>query len=74
MHAIFEQYPRARKVVYLVSALIGLALGATQVGYGAASAGQPTWLTVALAVYAFLTAGLGVTSATNVNAKILGKA
>ena len=55
-----------RKVAYAVVALIGLILGAIQVAYGAASAGQPTWLTVALAVYAFVGGALGLTARANV--------
>lgn len=57
--------PKVRAVVYYVYALVALGLGGTQVGYAAAEAGQPTWLTVALAVLAFLGAGLGVTAASN---------
>ena len=54
-----------RKVLYVIFAVVGLALGATQVGYSAAEAGQPTWLTVALAVYAFVGTGLGFTASAN---------
>lgn len=43
-----------RKRVYQGFAAVGLALGATQVGFAAANAGQPVWLTVGLAVYGFL--------------------
>lgn len=56
--------PKVREAVYSVFAVIGLALGAAQVGFSAAEAGQPVWLTVGLAVYAFLgAAGLGVARA-----------
>jgi hypothetical protein len=55
-----------RKTAYSIFALIGVVLGAIQVGYGAASAHQPTWLVVALAVYAFVGGGLGLTAASNV--------
>ena len=54
-----------RKVAYAVYAVVGVLLGAIQVGYGAAEAGQPVALTVALAVYAFLGGALGVTAAAN---------
>lgn len=54
-----------RKIAYAAYALIGVLLGAIQVGYGAAEAGQPVPLTVALAVYAFLGGALGVTAAAN---------
>lgn len=57
---------QTRKKIYAVYALIGLALGAAQVGLGAASAGQPTWLGVSLAVYSFLGAPLGLTAYANV--------
>lgn len=58
-----------RRVLYVTFAVVGLALGATQVGYGAAEAGQPTWLTVALAVYAFVGTGLGFTASANTPAR-----
>ena len=54
-----------RKVAYALYAVVGVLLGAIQVGYGAAEAGQPVALTVALAVYAFLGGALGVTAAQN---------
>ena len=66
MNPIFEQYPGARKLAYVLSFAIGLVLGAALVGYAAAEANQPTWLTVALAVYAFVAAALGITAAQNV--------
>ena len=46
-----------RKPIYQAFAALGLVIGATQVGFAAAEAGQPVWLNVALAVYAFLGAG-----------------
>ncbi len=58
--------PLVRARVYAAFWTLGLALGGTQVGYAAAEAGQPTWLTVALAVYAFLGAGVGYTAQANV--------
>lgn len=54
-----------RRVVYAVFAFLGLALGAIQVGYSAAELGQPVWLTVALAVYTFVAAGVGFTAQAN---------
>lgn len=54
-----------RRVVYSVFAFLGLALGAVQVGYSAAELGQPVWLTVALAVYTFVAAGVGFTAQAN---------
>lgn len=61
-----EDYPTARRVFYYFVFLVGLALGATQVGYASADAGQPTWLTVALAVYTFIASGFGYTAGRNV--------
>lgn len=58
-----------RKIAYAIYAVVGVLLGAIQVGYGAAEAGQPVALTVALAVYAFLGGALGVTAASNVGDK-----
>ena len=52
----------ARRAVYATTALVGVLLGAVQVAYGAAEAGQPTWLTVALAVFAFLSGAVGFTA------------
>ena len=57
--------PKVRNTLYLVSALVGLILGATQVGYQAAEAGFPTWLKVALSVYAFVAGVLGLTASAN---------
>ena len=55
----------ARRRVYFVFALVGVVLGAVQVGFGAADAGQPVWLTVALAVFAFLSGAVGFTARAN---------
>jgi hypothetical protein len=63
---MLKDYPKVRKVAYIVSTILGIALGAVQVGFAAASAGQPVWLTVAFAVYAFVAAAMGVTASTNV--------
>lgn len=52
-----------RKTAYAIFALIGVILGGTQVGFDAAEAAQPIWLTVALAVYAFVGGALGLTAA-----------
>jgi hypothetical protein len=56
---------RIRTRLYAGFGVMGLGLGATQVGYAAAGAGQPTWLTVALAVFAFVGTGIGYTAASN---------
>ena len=57
--------PEVRKPIYAIYALLGLVIGATQVAYSAAEAGQPTWLTVTLAVFAFVGTALGFTAASN---------
>jgi hypothetical protein len=57
--------PKARSIIYLGYSMVGLTVGAVQVGYLAAQLPQPTWLTVALAVVPFLGAGLGLTAASN---------
>ncbi|OAV61158.1 hypothetical protein [Enteractinococcus helveticum] len=54
--------PKARKIIYLAYALAGLAIGATQVGMAAAGMALPVWLTVTLAVYAFLGGAVGLTA------------
>lgn len=57
--------PEVRKPIYAIYAILGLVIGATQVAYSAAEAGQPTWLTVTLAVFAFVGTALGFTAASN---------
>jgi hypothetical protein len=58
--------PKARKLVYGIYAVLGLLIGAIQVGYGAASVSTPTWLKVALAVFAFVGTGIGAAAGSNV--------
>lgn len=59
-----------RSYLYIAYAVLGLGLGGTQVGYSAADAGQPTWLVVALAVFAFVGTGLGFVASANTPAKV----
>ena len=54
--------PAYRLRAYQVFALVGVVLGAVQVGFAAADTGQPVALTVALAVYAFVGGALGLTA------------
>lgn len=61
--------PKVRSALYFISFLVGVGLGATQVGYQAAEAGFPVWLKVALSVYAFIAATLGLTAASNTPAE-----
>lgn len=56
-----------RKKVYAGYATLGVAIGATQVGFTAANTDQPTWLTVTLAVYAYLGTAVGFVAASNTN-------
>lgn len=63
---IFEGIsPSIRKTFYYVYGLLGIVIGATQVGYSAAELGQPVWLTVSLAVFAFVGTAFGVTAGAN---------
>lgn len=56
----------ARRKVYATFALLGVLLGAIQVGFAAVATGdQPAWLTASLAVYAFLGGALGLTARAN---------
>lgn len=57
--------PKVRGPVYTAYGIVGVAVGATQVGFASANAGQPTWLTVVLSVYAFLGGAIGYAAATN---------
>lgn len=62
MLAIPDRY---RTYVYAVYATLGVVIGSIQVGYAAAEAGQPVWLTVALAVFAYVGGAIGYTAATH---------
>lgn len=57
--------PNARKALYGGYGIVGLGLGAAQVGFAAAEAGQPVWLTVSLAVYGFLGAAFATLAVGN---------
>lgn len=56
-----------RDLAYFLFGLLGLGLGGVQVGFLTAHAGQPVWLTVALAVYAFLGRGTGLLARANLS-------
>ena len=58
-----------RSKIYWVFALLGMLLGATQVGFSSAELGQPTWLTVLLAVYSFVGGAIGFTAEANTPTK-----
>lgn len=56
---------RVRQVLYSVYAVAVVLLGAVQVAYAASEAGQPEWLTVALAVAAYCGAALSGMASVN---------
>lgn len=61
--------PNARKVIYGIYIVAGVILGAVQVAFAAIEgAGQPDWLTVSLAVYAFLSVPVGSLALVNTTA------
>jgi len=55
----------ARKYVYGLYGAAALAVACVDVGYGAASAADPTWLAVSQAVIAYLAVPVGVLAASN---------
>ena len=57
--------PAVRKTIYTLLAAVGLILASVQVGYSAAELANPSWLTVALAVYAFLAGPTGIIALLN---------
>lgn len=62
----FIASPVARKAIYGAYVAAGVVFGAIQVGTAAVEGlGQPEWLTVALAVYAFLSVPVGSLALTN---------
>jgi len=69
MQEIVNSNPALRKRLYVVYAVVGLVLGSTQVGFSAAEAGQPVWLTVALAVYAYVGVAFGFAAQSKVDAR-----
>jgi hypothetical protein len=62
---MLKNYPEARKIAYIVSFVLGGVLGAIQVGFAASGGGQPIWLNIALAVYAWVGTYVGIQAATN---------
>ena len=63
--------PNVRKIAYAIYGLIGVGLGATQVGFSAAELSQPVWLVVAMAVFGFIGGAFGVTAASNTPSKVV---
>lgn len=67
---MLAQYPKTRKVVYLIFGIVGVIITAAQVGYIAAVnehviAAVPWPVPVALAVYAYLGIAIGFTANSN---------
>lgn len=60
---------RVRKAIYAVYVVAIIVIGAIQVGFAAISAGQPEWLTVSLAVAAYLGVPVGGLAAVNTSTK-----
>lgn len=56
---------KVRAIVYTIFGLVGVGVGAAQVGYLAARAEQPVWLIVAESVFAFLGTAFGYTAVTH---------
>lgn len=65
--------PRVREVIYAAYALAVFGLGAVQVAYATGAGAQPEWLSVALAVAAYVGGALGVTAASNTPPAIEGR-
>ncbi|MGC0143465.1 hypothetical protein [Pseudactinotalea sp. Z1732] len=68
MQEIVQGNPKLRRVLYAAYAIVGLGLGSTQVGFSAAETGQPMWLTVALAVFAYVGVAFGFAAQSKVDA------
>ena len=59
----------ARKTLYLIYALLGVALGSVSQGYAAAEVIQPTWLNIAVSVFVYIGTAFGIVAAGNVVSK-----
>ena len=56
-----------RKPIYGAFAVAGVIIGAIQVGFAAAEAGNPLWLNITLAVFPFVAGAVGFTASANTN-------
>ena len=65
MNPLTNLSPNVRATVYSLYALVGVVLGATQVGFQASENGFPVWLKVTLSVYAFVGTAVGLTAVSN---------
>lgn len=56
-----------RKPLYGAFAVIGLTIGAFQIGIDSVSGAEPEWLTIAINVFPFVATAIGFTAAANTN-------
>lgn len=57
---------KARTWLYAFYATLGIAFGATQVGFATADVDQPIWLLVAFSIFGYLGTALGLVAVSNV--------
>ena len=62
-----------RKPIYGAFAVLGVVIGAIQVGIAAIGAANPEWLLVVLAVFPFLAGAVGFTASANTDTSIPGE-
>ena len=62
-----------RKPIYGAFAVVGVIIGAIQVGFAAAEAGNPLWLNITLAVFPFVAGAVGFTASANTDAAVNGE-
>ena len=61
-----------RKPLYGAFAVAGVVIGAIQVGFAAAEAGNPLWLNITLAVFPFVAGAIGFTASANTHPETKG--
>ena len=62
-----------RKPIYGAFAVAGVIIGAIQVGFAAAEAGNPLWLNITLAVFPFVAGAVGFTASANTDTTVNGE-
>ena len=62
-----------RKPLYGAFAVLGVVIGAIQVGFSAAEVGNPLWLNITLAVFPFLAGAVGFTASANTDTSVPGE-
>lgn len=65
MNPLTNLPPNVRAAIYSGYALLGVILGAVQVGFQTSENGFPVWLKVTLSVYAFVGTAVGLTAVSN---------